>query len=115
MNKETNKKADEILNSLEGMKRATAPDFFYTRLRSRMEKEYEPLAKKQRVLRPAYAFAALLVVLLINVAVLFQNSRNSDTTDTTATATIDTDSIQALASEYSVTDAGSVYDLNLEK
>ena len=112
MNKETNKKADEILNSLEGMKRATAPDFFFTRLRSRMEKEYEPLAKKQRVLRPAYAFAALLVVLLINVAVLFQNSRNSDTT---ATATIDTDSIQALASEYSVTDAGSVYDLNLEK
>ena len=27
----------------------------------------------------------------------------------------DTDSIQALASEYSVTDAGSIYDLNLEK
>ena len=112
MENKGNNNIGDILNSLDGSQRATAPDFFYTRLRSRMEKEYEPLAKKQRVLRPAYAFAALLVVLLINVAVLFQNSRNSDTT---ATATIDTDSIQALASEYSVTDAGSVYDLNLEK
>ena len=112
MNNETNKKADEILNSFDGMKRATAPDFFFTRLKSKMEKGYEPLAKKQGKLRPAYAFAALLIVLLINIAVLFQNSKNSDTT---ATATIDTDSIQALASEYSVTDAGSLYDLNLEK
>ena len=64
------------------------------------------------LLRPVYAFAALVVVLLINVAVLFQNSNNSDLTAATNT---DTDSMQALASEYSVTDAGTLYDLNLEK
>jgi hypothetical protein len=95
--------------------KATAPDFFYTRLKARMLAQVDKgrEAAKPALLRPAYAFAALIIVLLINVAVLFQNSNNNS--DMTAATTIDTDSIQALASEYSVTDAGILYDLNLEK
>ena len=114
MNIGKNKKTDEILDSLDGIKKATAPDFFYTRLKAKMlaQAGEGKVLVKPALLRPVYAFAALVIVLLINVAVLFQNSNNSDKTANTNT---DTDSIQALASEYSVTDAGSLYDLNLEK
>ena len=36
-----NNKTEEILNSLDGLQRATSLDFFYTRLRAKMEKGIE--------------------------------------------------------------------------
>ena len=106
-------RTEEILNSLDGIHRAMAPDFFYTRLKARLEKGTLPSAEKHWALRPIYAVIALVVVLLINAAVLFTQTGNS-TSQEIATVS-DSDNIQTLASEYSVTDAGSLYDLNQEK
>ena len=53
MNTERNKQAEEIINSLDGVKRASAPDFFYTRLKARMEKGLDPGYRRSWVLRPA--------------------------------------------------------------
>ena len=39
MNNEQNKKVEDILSSLDGVQKAVAPDFFYTRLKARMEKQ----------------------------------------------------------------------------
>jgi hypothetical protein len=64
-NKFTNEEMERILGSLNGMQRAGAPDFFYTRLLAKME----PAAEKKAffMLRPAFITAVLSVFLIINV------------------------------------------------
>jgi hypothetical protein len=103
MKPQNDPRTEEILNSLDGVSRATAPDFFYTRLQARMEKEllkngrFEP--KHPWILKPVFAVAMLVMILVINAAVIFQ--RNSEVSDPVAT---ETDSYQSIASEYSLND-----------
>jgi hypothetical protein len=111
MNKEQNKKVEDILGSLDGVSKAVAPDFFYTRLKARMEKGFEPVGSKSWALRPVYAMAALVVVVLVNAAVIF-NGQNNTTEDTVA----DTDRFQSVAAEYALNDnSANLYDLNQDK
>ncbi len=109
MNKEENKKIEEILNSLDGHRKATAPDYFYTRLKARMERQEEKGISKSWVLRPAFALWAVILVLLFNTAMLLR-VESSERTSPLA----DTEGFQSLASEYSVND-NFAYDLNQEK
>ncbi len=106
------KRTEDILNSLDGIKRATAPDFFYSRLRARMEKQLISEKKSGWVLRPVYAMIALFVILLINAAVLLRD--NPESTSSLASTT-DTESMQTMASEYRVNYVSSIYDLNQDK
>ncbi len=111
MNNEPIKKVEDILGSLDGMKQATAPDFFYTRLKARMEKGYEPVGKRQGVLRPVFAFAALAVVLLVNAVVVF--TKNDAETGNLAS---NDNEIQSVAAEYNLNDLNStLYDISPEK
>jgi hypothetical protein len=98
MKPQKDQKIEEILQSLDGMGRASAPDFFYTRLQARMEKELvRPVAQKRPlVLRPVFAFAALLIVLLVNAAIIFQGSNNASEEIPEANA------YQSIAAEYSL-------------
>lgn len=112
MDNNRNKKIEEILGSLDNVKRASVPDFFYTRLKARMEKGFEPAAPKSWVLRPAYALAALVLVLVINTAVILNGNT---TTDNGATATADAETFQSIAAEYSLSDNNTLYDLNQDK
>ena len=111
MNNEQNKKVEEILGSLDGMQRSTAPDFFYTRLKARMEKGYESATPKSWILRPAYALSALLVIVLVNAAVILGR------TETKQTNFAETDTLQSIAAEYRLNDNDNtnLYDLNFEK
>lgn len=106
---EKNNRTEEILSSLDHLKKAVAPDFFYTRLRARMEKGYEKTRTRSWVLRPAFAMAIIVVVLIINAAVLLRGN------ESTETAVNDTDSEQSIASDYSLNDNTILYDLNSEK
>lgn len=118
MNKERNKKLEEVLGSLDGTKRAAMPDFFYTRLKARMlvrleeggEKGVEPSIKKSWVLRPVFALAALVLVLLINAAVILKgNSVNENISG-------DTDTLQSIAAEYSLNDNNAIlFDITQDK
>ncbi len=119
MDKERNNRIEEELNSLDGCKRATVPDFFYTRLRARMlarheggERELTPKnTNRNWVLRPVYIVSALLLVLALNVFVLL--SGRDETTTTTAD---NNESFQqSIASEYHLNDINTVYDLNQDK
>ena len=110
MNIEQNKKTEEILNSLDGAQRASVPDFFYTRLKAKMEKGYEPDATKSWVLRPVFAIGALVVILLINATVLFTRTYNPK-----ENTVVDTDNLQSIAAEYRLSESNSLYDLNVEK
>ncbi len=106
-----NRKIEEILGSFDNVQRAPAPDFFYTRLKSRMEKEIlQPAGKRPRVLRPVFALAALVLVLLINAAVILKGNAGTETT------TGDTDTSQYFAAEYNLNDNNPIlFDINQDK
>jgi hypothetical protein len=105
MSIEKNKKIEEILGSLDGVNRAPAPDFFYTRLKARMEKEFLPVSRPVQKLRPAYAFIALFLILFVNAAVILKNNMTS--TDNNS----DTDISQSIAAEYKI-NSNLTYDIN---
>ena len=107
MNTHSNKKVEEILNSLDGINRAAIPDFFYTRLKARMEKSLEPSIKKSWMLRPAFALTTFAAVLLINAVVILKGDDD--------TAANDSETLQSIAAEYSLNDNISVYDLTQDK
>ena len=105
MNNEKNKKIEEIMGSLDGTYRASIPDFFYTRLKARMEKSHEPAGQKSGILRPVYAIAAMVVIILVNAVVIYKENTVADI-----------DLSQSVAAEYSLNDNSiSLYDLNMDK
>ena len=113
MNTNKENRIDEILNSLDGCTQATAPDFFYTRLKARMEREVAPAARTSWMLRPAHAFAGMTIILLINVLAVFNQPRTEDNT-----AASEVDTFQSLASEYRLNEGNSsisMYNLNQDK
>lgn len=58
---------DAVLNSLEGMQRAKAPEFLYTRLKGRMEQEFDQGGPLGRWLtRPVLALTIAAIILIIN-------------------------------------------------
>ena len=107
MNNNRNKKIEEILGSLDGSPKATVSDFFYTRLKARMEKGLAPTVKKSWVLRPVFALTVLAAVVLINAAVMLRGDSSKDTAITN-----DSETLQSLAAEYSLNDNSYVYELN---
>ena len=111
MNNNKNSKIEEILGSLDGTQRATAPDFFYTRLKARREKGLEPATPRPWILRPAFALTVLVGVLLINAAVIFQNNDPAETTPAS-----DAETLQSIAAEYSLNDNNTIlFDINQDK
>ena len=114
MKPETNRKIGEILESLDNCKRATAPDFFYTRLKARMEQNTGTyITKKPFVLRPAFVFPVLAAILVINFFVIFQrnNTLNSD-----ASVFNEAETFQTIAADYSLNDNNTIlFDLNQDR
>lgn len=102
---------EEVLSSLDGSKRAAAPNFFYTRLKARMEKGLVKNNTREWMLRPVYIVSALLVVLAINAFVFLKG----DNETSTATADNNESVQQSIAAEYNLNDINTVYDLNQDK
>ncbi|OQP56221.1 hypothetical protein [Niastella populi] len=58
---------DAVLNSLEGIQRAKAPDFMYTRLKGRMEQEFDQGGPLGRLLtRPILALTIAAIIIIAN-------------------------------------------------
>ncbi|MEO6316925.1 MAG: hypothetical protein ABIU63_11685 [Chitinophagaceae bacterium] len=70
---------DQLLNSLDGMHRASAGDFFFTRLQARLARE--ELNGWARVTafitKPRVALVTLGLILLLNVAALLYQQKSS--------------------------------------
>jgi len=68
------KKIEDVLNSLDGIRRAKAPDFFFTRLKARLDSEFDfgggPLGRL--LTKPALALSLAAVVVALNLAVIMQ-------------------------------------------
>lgn len=114
MNKENNKKIEEILTSLDGSKRASAPDFLYTRIKARMLSQLEANEGgnrffKLRTLRPAYALVLLVLIIAINATILLKSGNSAQSNENTDEYT------QTIASEYNINENTILFDLNTEK
>jgi hypothetical protein len=67
---------DAVLKSLDGVQRAEATPFFYTRLKARMERENSSKGIAGIVwLRPSMAFATLAIFVILNVVTII-NKKN---------------------------------------
>ena len=69
---------NKILGSLDGLQKAGAPNYFYTRLIGRMQQELEPKRKPFFMLRPAFIAASLSLVLIINIVSLAQMNKKPE-------------------------------------
>ena len=96
MKQEKQDRIEQILNAWDGAKRAEAPDYFYTRLRARMEHSEQPV--KSWLLKPAFVIAALFAVIIINVFIFFKDGNTTITTSPTE------ESMQSIAAEYNLSD-----------
>lgn len=108
MKKERNNKVEKIFNSLDGIRKIEAPDFFFTRLKARIQKEQEFTTKRKWVLRPVYAVAMLSLLLVVNAAILFQGNDKDANVNTTND---ENESLQTVASAYNLND-NLLYDIN---
>lgn len=115
MKQEKQFNVEEIMNSLDGCQRASAPDFFYTRLRARMERETASARPAPWAVRPAYALAGMALILLINVLAVFNRNTNPEEN---ALNLQETDTFQSVAAEYRLNETNSAisfYNLNQDK
>ncbi len=72
-NKFSQERIESIMTSLGNIQPAVAPDFFYTRLKGKMQ----PAADKKTffMLRPAFITATLAVLFIVNVISLLQTAK----------------------------------------
>ena len=69
-------KAAEALNSLDGIQRAAANPFLYTRIMARLEYQQNSWSKVVNFIgRPAIAISATIIFISINVAAILQNQK----------------------------------------
>lgn len=74
-NKFSKERVESIMESLEGMQPAVAPDFFYTRLKGKLQ----PVEEKRRffMLRPVFITTALSLFLIVNIFSLLNMNKES--------------------------------------
>lgn len=68
-------KHEDVLSSLDGIQRAKAPAFFYTRLRARMENELEVAGGGiigRLLTRPGLALSIAAIILMLNITAILQ-------------------------------------------
>ena len=107
-NKPDNKpNTEEILNSLEGIHRASPRPFFYTRVMAQLDQSsrWEKIASL--ISRPAFAMAVIVLFLFINSVILYSSSSR-------ATSAPQDESSLAIENDYELS-IPSLYDINPEQ
>jgi len=84
------------MNSLDGISRASAPHFFYGRLKAGMYQSTNKAEGEIRLWRPAYLLTGLALICILNVMMLVQSKKNWD-----VPFKPDRTGIENFASEYS--------------
>ena len=71
-NTESNNRVDKIMESLNGLQKAVAPDFFYTRLNGKMQAASATERKTFFMLRPVFTATMLAIIFVVNVISITQ-------------------------------------------
>ncbi len=107
---ENKKETENILNSLDGLQKASPGAFFYTRVCARLQKEETGFWGKLALFltKPTVALATLCLIFLLNAAAFFYQNESSS-------SALADQSEQALTEDYNTTVAtNSYYDENTE-
>jgi hypothetical protein len=98
---------DKTLDSLEGIQRAEANPFLFTRIKARLEGDEQSIWSKAIGFmgKPATAIAAILLVVLINASIIFRSGAGPQSTGQ--------DAEQIFASEYNLSDS-TIYDSTID-
>lgn len=80
MQENHNKKVEDGMRSLDGLKQASPDPFFFTRLEARMQRERGAWDKiSSFVAKPIIAFACICLVIMINAVVIFSTTDSQNT------------------------------------
>lgn len=107
---DTDRRIEETMNSLDGIRRATANPFLFTRVEARLRQTPKNVWEQITgfVARPAVALAVLGIVLFSNAAVLFMKSARQETAVTADQPQL------ALSDEYNLNASAFYEDENPE-
>jgi len=99
---------DKTLESLDGIQRASANPFLFTRIQARLQKEETNFWSQAFALmsRPKVAFAGVAIAIMINAIVLFE-SRSESVKNTQ-------DDEQVFASEYNLS-TSTIYEATVDQ
>lgn len=95
---------DQVLSSLDHVQRVSAPSFFYTRLKARMERENNGGPVVRLIARPALALSLAAIILVVNATAILEMWH-----DTSTPAVADTQ--QVASTDYPMS-TYPVYDEN---
>jgi len=102
-------KVEETLNSLDGVKQATANPFLFTRIKARLEREEKGFWVRafSFISRPAIAVSAIVIVIFINAIVFleFLPETGQEVPD---------ENEQVFANEYNLS-SNTIYDATIEQ
>ena len=99
---------DRILNSWDGLQKAEAPPYFYTRLIGRMQNSLVTDTKRTFLLRPAFITTVLILALIINVISMWV-FKNTNTQQATTKQINTPATIESFAKAYDLTNT-AVYE-----
>jgi hypothetical protein len=103
--------AEDVLNSLEGIKRAESNPYLYTKITARIEAGNSGWEKVANwISRPAFAFTIISVFVGINITVLTIRQKSAEN-EMAKKGTVE----QMLAGEFSNTPSYSLIEINEEK
>ncbi len=105
--KQIQEEADRTLDSLDGIEKAIANPYLFTRVKASLQREEKSFWSKSFsfISRPAVAIVAIIMAIFINAAVFFES--RSETAQTTQ------EGEQLFASEYNLTDS-TIYDSTID-
>lgn len=105
--KHIEQEVDKTLNSLDGVKRAVANPYLFTRIKASLEKEEMSMWSRasQFISRPAVAVTAFVVAILINLTVFFEFRPEAPEAGQ--------DDEQVFASEYNLS-SDTIYDSTID-
>lgn len=76
MNNQSDKELEKELSIIDNLKLVKPPEFFFTRLKARLEKENQP-NNWSLPLHPAWIIGVLVLFLIINSLIVTQDSKSS--------------------------------------
>ena len=102
------REVDKALDSLDGMQRASANPYLFTRIKAALEKEEKNVWSRALsfMSQPSVAFATIIIAIFIN-AILFFESRSAQPIQSLR------DGEQLFANDYNLAD-NTIYDSTIE-
>ena len=82
MRNKADNRSDHILTGLDGLHKAAAPDFFYTRLIARMQKESLSEKRAFFIFSPAFITVSLFILFVLNIVSISRFDKRPELNDT---------------------------------